>query len=66
MHTHTEPSYNLSICEGVCLCVSHSVVQYVWVWWSLHLDNGVENIMYVVSEVQDRVGDDSLGGGDAG
>lgn len=51
---------------SVFLCASHPVIQYVWVWRSLHLDNGVEDVMYVVSEMQDWVGDDGFGGGDAG
>lgn len=44
----------------------YPVIQYVWVWWSLHLNNGEEDVVNVISEVQDGVGDDSLGGSDAG
>lgn len=57
-HTHTQLVFKV--------CVSHPVIQYIWVWRSLHLDDGVEDVVYVVAEMQDGVGNDGFGGCDAG
>lgn len=42
------------------------IVDDVRVRRRLHGGDGVEDVVDVVAEVEDRVGDDGLGGGDAG
>lgn len=32
-------------------------------WWGLHECEGVEDVVYVIAEVENRVGYDRLGGG---
>lgn len=45
---------------------SNPIVHEVWMWRGLHQRDGVEDVPNVVAEVKDGVGDDGLGGGDAG
>ncbi len=42
------------------------IIHDVWMWWSLHEGDGVEDVVNVVAEMENRVSDDRLCGGDAG
>jgi len=45
---------------------SDPIIHDVWMWRSLHQCDGVEDVVNVVAEVENRIGYDCLGGGDAG
>lgn len=46
--------------------VPDPIIDDVRVRWRLHACDGVEDVVDVVAEVENRVGYDCLGGGDAG
>lgn len=45
---------------------SYPIIPDVRMWRRLHERDGVEDVVNVVAEVENRIGYDCLGGGDAG